>query len=167
MMAWTILSQKDFTKKLFLEECFDDFEVSKADIITGQTFSIDGQLQFNYFEEQEQEELKEASRHYCLWKTLRPVCFSLIRGKKLPLSFRICFVLSKAQLVQEPFTALSSITNDQMGYVLNVSYTGEGLRLTSGTWNKSFSLDKEPERLWDKALTSFLDIHEIKTEEAL
>ena len=167
MMVWNILSQKDFTKKLFLEEVFDDFEVSKVDIITGQTFSIDGQLQLEYFDEKEQEELKRASRHYCLWKNLRPICFSLIRGKKLPLSFRICFVLSKAQLDQEPFTSLSSITTDQMGYVLNVSYTAEGLRLTNGTWNKAFSLDKEPERLWDKALSTFFDASEIKTEEAL
>lgn len=167
MTAFNITDQKSFTRKLFLEEAFDAFEVSRVDITTGQTLSLDGTLQMEYYDEKEREAFQEASRHCVLWGAVRPFCFSFIRGKKTPLSFRIAFLLSKEQMGSAPFAALSPLTKEGMGYVLNLTFTREGLRCTSGTWNKTFSLDKEPERAWDSALTAFLEGLSVGAEEIL
>ena len=87
MVALKIEEQKAFTAGLFIGEIFDKFLVREAEIVTYNQFTIDGKVRQGYFSEEELEENR--IEEYSSWKTLKPVCYSLIKGKRLPESFRI------------------------------------------------------------------------------
>ena len=86
MLALKITDQKNFTNKLFLGDTFDLFWLNQAEIITSNVFSIDGKLQTDFFDNDEQEFLASSHRTFSLWKEVKPFCYSVIRGKKAPLS---------------------------------------------------------------------------------
>ena len=75
----------------FIGEIFDKFLVREAEIVTWNRFSIDGKIRQGYFSEEELEENR--IEEYSSWKSLKPICYSLIRGKRLPESFRIVFLM--------------------------------------------------------------------------
>ncbi len=89
MVALKIEEQKAFTAGIFIGEIFDKFLVREAEIVTYNQFTIDGKVRQGYFSEEELEENR--IEEYSSWKTLKPVCYSLIKGKRLPESFRIVF----------------------------------------------------------------------------
>ena len=55
MLALKITDQKNFTNKLFLGDTFDLFWLNQAEIITSNVFSIDGKLQTDFFDNDEQD----------------------------------------------------------------------------------------------------------------
>ena len=63
MLALKITDQKNFTNKLFLGDTFDLFWLNQAEIITSNVFSIDGKLQTDFFDNDEQEFLASATVH--------------------------------------------------------------------------------------------------------
>ena len=92
MLALKITDQKNFTNKLFLGDTFDLFWLNQAEIITSNVFSIDGKLQTDFFDNDEQEFLASSHRTFSLWKEVKPFCYSVIRGKKMRLFLsKSCF----------------------------------------------------------------------------
>jgi len=91
MTALKVEDIRQFTSSLFIGAMFDRFLVREAEIVTFNTFHIDGKVRKEYYTEQELEEKHIGS--LSLWEAVKPVCFSLIRGKKLHGSFRIVFQL--------------------------------------------------------------------------
>ena len=85
MIALKIEDLKHFTGQLFAGEAFDHWQVRDVSIVTFNTFTIDGRIRPAYYSEEERREQK--IRSYSLWSSLRPFCYSLIRGKRLPESF--------------------------------------------------------------------------------
>ena len=77
MIALRIEEQKKFTSGLFIGELFDQFLLREADIVTFNRFTIDGRVRRGYYTGEEQGKIGEFSS----WRTIKPVCFSLIRGK--------------------------------------------------------------------------------------
>ena len=94
MLALKITDLKDFTNQLFLGETFDSFWLNQAEIITSNTFTIDGRLQTEIFDNDEQTFLSSSHRTFSLWKEVKPFCYSVIRGKRAPLSFKILIQIS-------------------------------------------------------------------------
>lgn len=94
MLALKITDQKDFTNKLFLGDTFDLFWLNQAEITTSNLFTIDGRLQTEFFDNDQQEFLSSSHRTYSLWKEVKPICYSIIRGKRSPLSFKIVLQFS-------------------------------------------------------------------------
>ena len=95
MLALKITDIRDFTNKLFIGEVFDKFCLSEATVTTFNTFTIDGRLQKDFFDTDSMNRLTEHGRTHSLWKDIRPFCWSVIRGKRTPLSFRIVLHLSR------------------------------------------------------------------------
>ena len=79
MIALKAEDVKTFTSKLFLKEDFDSFLVKEVNIVTYNNFTIDGHIRQGYYTNEELEENRIES--FSSWKVLRPVCFSLIKGK--------------------------------------------------------------------------------------
>lgn len=86
MIGFQIEDMGAFTRKLFLEKDFDDFLLKEANIVTFNSFTIDGRLHRGFYSAQEQEQME--MNPYSLWSQVRPICFSLIKGKRLPESFQ-------------------------------------------------------------------------------
>lgn len=153
MVGLKIEDVKEFTSKLFVKESFDSFLVKEVQIVTYNSFSIDGHIRKGYFNDDEMEEF--GNEHFAAWKMLRPVCFALIKGRRLPESFRIVLQLPRTQV--ERFAAGQGVDGGQIqGMYLNIRYEDGALYCITGLSLGLFTLDKTLENLWDSAAQDFL-----------
>lgn len=166
MLALKITNQKDFTNKLFLGETFDAFWLNQAEIITSNIFSIDGRLQTDFFDNDEQEFLASSHRTFSLWKEVKPFCYSIIRGKRAPLSFKIVLQFSpnKASALLQNSAILIS-PELVTGLYLNLQYKNKTLLCTTGTSIKTFLPGKELDHLWEQYIADFFRRNELSFEE--
>lgn len=160
MIALAITEVKECMAKLLLSEVFDPFYFIEGEIVTFGTFTMDGYLKKEFFE---QEEIPE--REYALWKDVREYCFSLIRGKRTPLSFKFVLGLSDANieklLLQQE---LDFKPQDVRGLYINLKYDGQKLQCITGTAMNLFTMDKSLEQAWDKMVQKFFTQKEIAYE---
>lgn len=160
MIALRIDDIKQVTGKLFLGEMFDRFLVREAAIVTFNTFQIDGHIKQGYYTEHELEENK--IEDLSSWAVIKPICFSLIKGKKLPGSFQISLQTGPADT--EKFLAHSrlNIHADQInGLYIHIRYEDGLLYCVTGTSVNFFTLDKSLDMEWDEAVKLFLKKQEI------
>lgn len=158
MIAITIKNPKNFMNQLLLSDTFDRFQVSEVQITTFATFSIDGKLHHNFYGPEDSKERKENGQTQILWGNIRNYCFSLIKGKRTPLSFKIILMLPKDEtetLLTENNTGITS--DDIYGLYLNCQFNGETLTLTTGTSLRIFTLEKSLEHAWDQKLQTLLN----------
>lgn len=160
MVALKMEELKDFTRKLFVEEVFDWWMMREAVITTFNMFTIDGRIRKGYFMEQELEE--KGIGELSPWKLVRPVCFSLIKGKRLPESFRITLQLPGARVEQFLQSVQPDFKAEQVsGLYLNIRYEEQKLYCVTGTSLNVFTLDKKIEQEWDETVKRFLREREI------
>ncbi len=157
MIALTIKSLKNFMNRLLVSDTFDRFYVSEASITTFVTFSIDGLLHQDFFDADTAKELRSSGQQQVLWKDIKPFCFSVIKGKRTPLSFKIVLLFSRDETELLIARSGMDITPDDVfGLFLNCQYNGEALVLTTGTSLRIFTLDKSLDEALDHALREFL-----------
>jgi len=164
MVSLKIIDVKAFMSNLLIQNIFDNFLVSEAEIYTFQQVHIDGKLNRDYYNNDELEVLGD--RKYSLWSEIKPFVYSLVKGSKLPKAIKLVMLLSpsntenvlkKSGLVFKP--------EEVNGLFLNIRYEKNVLFLTTGTSLKTFTLDKSLEYVWDSDLKLFLKHHEIPVEE--
>ena len=132
MVAMKIEDIRQFTTKLFLREVFDRFLVREAVIVTFNTFRMDGHIRKGYYTREELEE--HPVEDLSAWSVLRPICFSLIRGKKLPESFQITLQLAPEDVEQFLKNNQLAFTPEQIqGLYLNIRYEEGTLHCITGT----------------------------------
>ena len=166
MVACKITNLKNFMSHLLIKESFDSFWLSEASITTGNTFTIDGTLHPEFFSEEAREVLEHCHRTHSLWKEIRPLCYSIIRGKQTPLQFQFVFRLSCEKTRQALADSGISIDPDQVnGLFLNVQYSAGQLLCTTGTSVGVSTLDKSLDRLWDQMVLHFFDEQDIEYED--
>ena len=159
MVAFTIHNIGLFMSKLLSTDCFDSFLLEEAVIRMAVTYTIDGHLNRNFYESDVWDD--PAQRPFIMqpWSEARGICREMIRGKKAPASLRITL-----QLKPEPMAKtlagdkdLLPGTVDAVGALaVNIRLDDTGLRLITGVSWKSFSMDREPERIWDRTMDRFL-----------
>ena len=155
MVALKVEEQKAFTEGLFIGEIFDKFLVREAEIVTWNRFSIDGKIRQGYFSEEELEENR--IEEYSSWKSLKPICYSLIRGKRLPESFRIVFLMPPSARDRFVSGRVPGISPDQVGGLyINVQYENHEMICVTGTSMKQFTMDRTLENEWDENVRKFL-----------
>ena len=153
MRVFEIQDIKKFTTELFLRETFDHFELFEADFTTFASFHIDGRLQKDYFDTDEQEIREDAS--FSLWKEMKPFCLSVIKGKRLPLQFKIILRLPSGHPLAAADPALLKEAESQ-NLFLNIQYRNKRLSCTAGASSASFVPGITPGREWDAAAERFL-----------
>lgn len=159
MIALKFNSTKDCMAHLLLSDTFDNFNFIEGEIVTFNTFTMDGFIQKAFFDSEEN--LPE----YSSWKNMRDYCFSLIKGKKTPLSFKFIFSLSPrniASLIEKNQLGLNP--EDVQGLYMNFRYDGQLLQCITGASFKTFSMDKTLEHTWDTMVQNFLSKKEIDYE---
>lgn len=160
MIALALPQVKECMAKLLLSETFDPFYFIEGEIVTFNTFTLDGYLKKDFFEQEEAPE-----REYALWKDVREFCFSLIKGKRTPLSFKFVLGLSDSNieklLLQQ---GLDFKPQDVRGLYINLKYDGQKLQCVTGTAMNLFTMDKSLEQAWDMMVQKFFAQKEIKYE---
>ena len=160
MVALKVEDVRSFTSKLFVKEDFDRFLVKEINIITYNSFTIDGHVRQGYYTQEELEENR--IEDFSSWKMLRPLCFSLIKGKKLPGSFHIVLSLAPGDVEKFAASLGTGIDGSQIqGLYLNIRYEDGALYCITGTSLNFFTLDKTLENEWDNAVKVFMRSHEI------
>lgn len=160
MIALSLTEVKECMSKLLLSETFDPFLFVEGEIMTYATFSMDGYLNKDFFEEGSAPE-----REYALWKDVREYCFSLIKGKRTPLSFKFVLGLSESnieKLIGQQ--GLDFEPEDVRGLYINLKYDGQKLQCVTGTAMNLFTLDKSLEQAWDVMVQKFFVQKEIAFE---
>ena len=160
MIALALTDVKECMGKLLLSETFDPFYFIEGEIVTFSTFTMDGYLKKDFFDGENAPE-----REYALWKDVREFCFSIIKGKRTPLSFKFVLGLSdsnieKLLLQQE----LDFKPQDVRGLYINLKFDGQNLQCITGTAMNLFTMDKSLEQAWDKMVQRFFTQKEIKYE---
>ena len=160
MIALSLTEVKECMSKLLLSETFDSFLFIEGEITTFSTFSMDGYLQKEFFQEN-----AIPDREYALWKELREYCFSLIKGKRTPLNFK--FVLGLSQSNIQKLIGQQSLDfelEDVRGLYINLKYDGQKLQCVTGTAMNLFTMDKSLEQAWDMMVQKFFAQKEIPFE---
>ena len=161
MLSLEIQSLREFTQLLFTRDTFDSWQVLEAAVSSFSDLYIDGHTNPEFFAESEQ-----TPPRFCSWGRLRPACFAYIRGKVMPLSFRISFVIPAQDARSLPGGSAALSADDQNDYTVLLSYKNHSLSLTTGilesTSELSFSRDslslrRENQKAFDRFLCLFLD----------
>ncbi|MDO4308225.1 MAG: DUF5721 family protein [Eubacteriales bacterium] len=162
MLALNIIDVKEFMNQMLIGTTFDQFEMVETVITTFNTFSIDGKLRRDFFDTDTCDIFDQSGMTYSLWKEIKPFCYSVIRGKRTPLHFRIVFQISHRQK-QAILKNLSSHISPEMvsGMFINIQYKNKELLCTTGISLKTFIPDKSPEQQWDAMVLDFFRRHNI------
>lgn len=165
MIALQITSMKEFMNHLLAGTAFDIFLLEEATITTSNTYHIDGHMNRDFYTEEELEDLSLCPYEFASWSQMKGLCFQLIKGKRTPLFFKFVLHLmpshAEALLKKEE---CSVDINQLKSLVLTIKYSSGTATLTTGSSYHTFLLTKEPDQIWDKALTHFLDKHGIPYE---
>ena len=96
---------------------------------------------------------------------MKPFAYQVIRGKKLPLSFKLVFQLSDENLNWLlAHNHVNVSIADIGGLYLNVKYEKKAVTCITGTSFKTFVMDKTLEQLWDATVLQFMKQNEIIVE---
>ncbi len=155
MITDIITDVKAFTSSLFIGDTFDDFLVSDVNITTYNTFTIDGHIKKSFYSNEEYEEMGSPSMSK--WSYIKPLCFNIIKGKKLPLSFKIVFCLSKEATISFlNENSLDYSLENINGLFINIRFENNELSYITGTSLNIFTLDKSLEQTFDSYISKFI-----------
>ena len=163
MIALNVVDVKDFTSKILVKNTFDKFYLCDGEIETFISFRFGGKLNDSYYSTEEQEEVE--NRTLPLWSEVKPFAYQLIRGKKLPLSFKLVMALSAenvAWLLEHNQTSIKP--EDVAGLYMNIKYENKVISIVTGVSFKTFVLDKTLEHIWDATVVKFMKQNEIAVE---
>lgn len=138
MLSGTVENKKQFMSLLLKEAAFDKFLVRSVSLRTSVVYEIDCALDKEWFDSEEAASLEK----YASWSDMRPVVFSLIKGKRLPGYMKI--VLSASP------SAMEQIHKNAAALFINIIFENNILYITTGCSQKVFSLDRSLEQTWDE-----------------
>lgn len=165
MLALQITNTKNFMAQLLTGDCFDPFLMAEATVSMAHTYTIDGHMNKDFFTSEEQDNPEVCPYDFASWQEMKGLLFQLIKGKRTPLYFKFVLHL-KPELVGKLLAANNcSMPSEQIkALVLTVKYDGSHALLTTGTAYHTFVMNKEPDVIWDKALTGYLSRKNITFE---
>ena len=155
MISLEVTDIKSFTNELFIGDSFNDFLVSEVSISTSNTFKIDGNINTSFYSTDELEQL--GSSKFVKWKRLKPICFHIIKGNRLPSKFKMTFLLSGVSIAKflkdNPIGLQPENIN---ALALNIRYENHKITCITGTSLNIFTMDKSLENLWDSSIEKFI-----------
>lgn len=155
MVSENITDVRKFMSALLIGNTFDSFLATDITITTYNTFHIDGHIKKAFYSSEEYKSI--GSPEVSSWETLKPICFSLIKGHKTPLSFKMIFCLSKdatSQFITDNDIELSADSIN--GLFINIKFEENVLSYVTGTSLNIFTLDKSLEQSFDSYISKLI-----------
>jgi hypothetical protein len=155
MKAFKITDIKTFMNKLLVAETFDSFNTNEISVTTFCTYHIDCHINKNYYSQEELEEMEDCI--YATWSQLKPICFEIIKGKKVPYKFKITLSLppkyySSVLSDSSDETTVKSIDN----LYLHITYENNSLTIITASSLNIFTMDKTVDNCWDDYIQKHL-----------
>ena len=146
MENFEINDHKGFMNALLMTDAYDMFLLKEAVIRTGNTITVDGAENKEFYGNDRDMAALESPYDYAPWQKLRPLITGLIKGKHTPLMMHIVLYLNP-----ELADNILSGAGKEVDYlILNIRFGDGSLKLTTGVAYKEFTLDKDADRLWDQ-----------------
>lgn len=169
MIALNIKDIKGFMSHLLVKDTFDTMLLTEATIATANTYNISGSINKAFYSEDELSTLPDTN--YSLWSMIKPFCFNLIKGNKVPTGMKLVFSLSSDDITRflNSFSTMgeSLLSSDDInGLFLNINYADGAATIITGISLKIFTLDKTTEHCFDKYIKNYLAEAGIDFEEA-
>lgn len=159
MVLFEIENADEFMNSLFVKEWLDLMELVEGEITTFCNIKIDGRRYLEWYDSQEKEN-RESAGEFITWKEYKQQAFQLIRGKKVPLLFRLVLRLPESRLEKLMEAAGGELLpEDIQGMYLNIKYEKKLLRIVTGASLRKFSTDRSLEREWDDQVGAALKKH--------
>ncbi len=167
MRCFTITDTRTFMAALFTRPVFDAMPTEDVHIVTATTFDINGRIVPAFYTAEEIAAMPDGLPEYILWEQLRPISFSLIKGKKTPVSFQITFHAPKSLIKELCNKDSCTVPFEQVQALVYTIRYGEGsCRIITGSSYKTFIPDKSLDQLWDEYFRHFLANNQLSFEEA-
>lgn len=143
MLAFTVNDTKSFMNLLLKGETFDTFQFRQGELHTFASFIIEGKRNLDFYSTAE---LEQGLSRYVHWAEMRPFVFQAIKGNKLPQSIKLVFSLPDEKMEHLPNTSAA---------FLNILFKENTVLCTTAISQKTFSLDKSSEKLWETYILKF------------
>ena len=164
MLSLTIKDLKQFMNKLLISDTFDGMCLSEAYICTGCSYTIDGKLNTDFYNEDELNSMP--STRYTSWKNIKPFAFSIIKGRKVPELLKITFVLPEAVVAKLILDTDINFDPDCVnGLFLNVRYQDGSVTMTTASSLSTFTLDRSLDEAFERYIINFLSDADISYQE--
>jgi hypothetical protein len=150
------------------EKAFDQFLLNEAVIVTGNTYTIDGHINRDFYTDDELEIMRTDalddgrifSEEMIRWEAVKHFCFECIRGRKQPLSLKLSLCLAPENIDRFLAGGNYSIKREEISSLnVNIKYNGSTLTCTTAVSLKIFTMDKSLEHAFDDMFCRFLDTH--------
>ncbi len=165
MIALQITSMKQFMNQLLTSDVFDIFLLQEATITGAYTHMIDGTQHLEFYGDEDLASIPTGTHPFITWKSVKGQIFDLIKGKHTPLNFKIVLHLMPEHVPSILAKGNTQISAEQIkGLVLTIRFDGGKTLLTTATSFHSFVMDKEPDRLWDESLKTYLSKKDVGFE---
>lgn len=152
MEIFSIDEKTEYLKELFEKEKYDSFYLYEARVKTKLDYYVNGRLNREYFDTEEQADLPE----YVEWKDIKQIVYSYIKGKRLPIGFKIILMFNRENISRLlEMNNLPVKTEDVSALFMNVVYEHEALSVTTGISLKIFTMDKTLEHVWDDTVKKY------------
>ena len=166
MIALKVTSMKNFMNHLLAADTFDSFLLAEAIVSTANTYQIDGHINREFYTKEELEDQKLCPYDFSQWQDMRGMIYNLIKGKRTPLFMKLILHLKPEVTGKLLAGGGSSVTPEQIkALVLTIKYDSGHAVLTTGSAYHTFVMNKEPDAIWDRAVSQFLSRHDIAYEE--
>ena len=154
MKSYDIEDIKEYMNQLLVNERFDSFYLYEARVKGALDYFIGGKLNMDYYDEDERKELEESE--YISWGQVKHVIYDLMKGKKLPINFKIILMLNRDNITRLIEMNNLPVKSEDVGALFyNIHFEAGQLNVTTGTSLKVFTLDKRLEQLWDETVEKY------------
>lgn len=169
MRCYQIEDVKRFMGELLTGEKYDSFYLYEANINMALNYNISGKINSDFYSSEEINEL--GIKEYATWGEVKSVVYDIIKGKKLPIGFKITLMFNRENITRlVEMNNLPVRSEDISSLVININYgkyagvldEGQGnsdgtahMIVTTGTALKIFTLDKTIEHMWDETVEKY------------
>lgn len=154
MKSYDIEDTKEYMNQLLVNERFDSFYLYEARVKGALDYFIGGKLNMDYYDEDERKELEESE--YISWGQVKHVIYDLMKGKKLPINFKIILMFNRDNITRLIEMNNLPVKAEDVGALFyNIHFEAGQLNVTTGTSLKVFTLDKRLEQLWDETVEKY------------
>lgn len=153
MKNYEIEDIKTYMNELLVNDKYDSFYLYEIRLKTSLDYYISGKINKEFFDtDDEMADVED----YVNWGEVKQTIFDLIKGKRLPISFKIILMFNRDNI--ERLVEMNNIPinpEDISNLSMNIYYEGGKLLVTTGTSLKVFTLDKTLEHIWDDTVGKY------------
>lgn len=154
MKNYPIEDVKGFMNDLLVNEKYDSFYMFEVRLKTALDYYINGKINSEFFDSDEETDV--CKEEYISWGNIKHTIFELIKGNRLPISFKMILMFNRENIVRlVEMNNLPMNPDDIRALFLNIYYENGELLVTTGTSIKVFTLDKTIDNVWDDTVGKY------------